>query len=408
MSVHQLPEQIGEFAVYFNNLLARVDQAAGWCGVFWQRDPDGMRACLDGREVPPWDVVEALLQDLAADQGARVARIETARARALHAASLSVFDTRPGGRDVLGERLGVMLGEQRYAAERRLELGRLIGTAASPQEADEYRRDLAWAQDDHERATARCGELRARLAELERRADAMGTPSAGAGAGTGTGADGTGSEHVVPVQRRSAGDDDPLTGPLPRPAERTAHPTGAQGPVGRPDATTPPDDRPNGPPNGPPPGRPDRLSPPTAPHRTADRTAPVPRAASRTPRLPRPAPPPRLPSRPAPPQVPRNTRTGRARPARTVGRARPARTVRAPTASAPPPSPRPAGSRPPRGTPRAGRTPPRAPASRGHRVPCPGTTVSPPLRGPEAADRHRTGALPAGIPAIRPPAPAPR
>ncbi|MEU0686272.1 hypothetical protein [Streptomyces uncialis] len=233
MSVHQLPEQIREFAVYFNNLLARVDQAAGWCGVFWQRDPDGMRACLEGREVPPWDVVEALLQDLAADQGARVARMETARARALHAASLSVFDTRPGGRDVLGERLGVMLGEQRYAAERRLELGRLIGTAASPQEADEYRRDLAWAQDDHERATARCGELRARLAELERREGAMGVPPAGAGT------DGGGPERVVPLQRRSAGDDDPLTGPLPRPAERAAHPAGVPGPAGRPDADHP-------------------------------------------------------------------------------------------------------------------------------------------------------------------------
>ena len=63
MVVEQLPARVGEFANYLNDLMARLDQGGGWCGVFWQRDPDGMRACLDGREVPPWDVVEALLQD---------------------------------------------------------------------------------------------------------------------------------------------------------------------------------------------------------------------------------------------------------------------------------------------------------------------------------------------------------
>ncbi|MEV3873228.1 hypothetical protein [Streptomyces sp. NPDC049906] len=148
--------------------MARVDQRAGWCGVFWQRDPEGMRACMEGREMPPWDVVEALLQDVGANLGARVARLETARARTLHAAALAAFDARPGGRDILGRRLDVMLGEQQYAAERRLELSRLLDAATHPEEAEGYRRDLAWAQDDHERATARCGELRARLLAFDR------------------------------------------------------------------------------------------------------------------------------------------------------------------------------------------------------------------------------------------------
>lgn len=53
MEVEQLPDQVREFAVYLRNLLARLDQDAGWCGIFWQRDPDGMRACLTGAEVPP-------------------------------------------------------------------------------------------------------------------------------------------------------------------------------------------------------------------------------------------------------------------------------------------------------------------------------------------------------------------
>ncbi|MET7441421.1 hypothetical protein ABZS63_29705, partial [Streptomyces sp. NPDC005568] len=62
MAVGQLPHDVREFTAFLNGLLTRLDQRAGWCAVFWQRDPEGMRACLDGWEVPPWDVVEALLQ----------------------------------------------------------------------------------------------------------------------------------------------------------------------------------------------------------------------------------------------------------------------------------------------------------------------------------------------------------
>lgn len=170
MVVDQLPAEIREFASFLDGLMRRLDQDGGWCGVFWQRDPDGMRACLEGREVPPWDVVEALLQDLGAEHGAAVAAREAGRARSLHGASLTAFDARPGGRDALGDRLDVMLRERRYAAERRTELNRLLGEAATPEDADAVRLDLAWAQDDHERATARCAELRRRAEDLDRRA----------------------------------------------------------------------------------------------------------------------------------------------------------------------------------------------------------------------------------------------
>src|SRR4051794_39123062 len=101
MTVDQLPGQVREFANHLDGLLARLDQGGGWCGVFWQRDPDGMQACLDGHEVPPWDVVEALLQDLAGAYGSQVAAAETERARALHAAALVAYDARPGGRNAL-------------------------------------------------------------------------------------------------------------------------------------------------------------------------------------------------------------------------------------------------------------------------------------------------------------------
>ncbi|MGW2833338.1 hypothetical protein [Streptomyces sp. NPDC001286] len=170
MAVDQLPGRVREFANYLNGLLARLDQRGGWCAVFWQRDPDGMRACLDGREVPPWDVMEALLHDLAAAFGPGVAAPEHVRARALHAAALTAYDARPGGRDALSDRLDVMLREQRYAAERQAELSRLLASVATRQEADALRLDLAWARDDHDRATARCAELRARMAETDRRA----------------------------------------------------------------------------------------------------------------------------------------------------------------------------------------------------------------------------------------------
>ncbi|MET7594186.1 hypothetical protein ABZS84_03835 [Streptomyces sp. NPDC005481] len=170
MAVGQLPHDVREFTAFLNGLLTRLDQRAGWCAVFWQRDPEGMRACLDGWEVPPWDVVEALLQDLAAQYGAAAAAGEAERARALHDASLAAHDARPGGRDALGDRLDVMLREQRYAAERRSELGRLLHSAASPEEAEAVRLDLAWAHDDHDRATARCAELRRRMQRLDLRA----------------------------------------------------------------------------------------------------------------------------------------------------------------------------------------------------------------------------------------------
>ncbi len=61
-----------------------------------------------------------------------------------------------------------MLREQRYAADRQVELGRLLASATDRQAAA-LRVDLAWARDDHARATARCAEIRARTAELDRR-----------------------------------------------------------------------------------------------------------------------------------------------------------------------------------------------------------------------------------------------
>ncbi|MFF2729635.1 hypothetical protein ACFVS9_17225 [Streptomyces sp. NPDC058008] len=157
MTVHQNAVEVRTFAQYLRDLAAQLDPGRGWYGVFSARDPEGMRACFDGDEVPPWDVVESLLQDLAVVRGTEHAARESVRAAALCAASAAAYDRRPGGRQALADRLGVMFTEQAYAARRM----RADGADGGPDA-------LAWARDDHTRATARCAEIRDRLAAVER------------------------------------------------------------------------------------------------------------------------------------------------------------------------------------------------------------------------------------------------
>ncbi|MFF8585440.1 hypothetical protein [Streptomyces althioticus] len=174
MAAEQLPDGVREFTDHLRDLLARLDRYAGWCLVFWQRDPEGMRACLEGREPPPWDVVDSLLQDLAAVHGPAAAEAELPRSRLLHAEATAAFDARPGARQTLSDRLDVMLREQRYAADRRADLTRRLAAAATHAEAEALGNDLAWAEDDHRRATARCAELTARMAALDERTQGPG------------------------------------------------------------------------------------------------------------------------------------------------------------------------------------------------------------------------------------------
>ncbi|MBK3618095.1 hypothetical protein JHN50_26180, partial [Streptomyces sp. MBT98] len=159
MTVHQQAYEVGAFAQYLRDLVARLDPGQGWYGVFARRDPAGMRSCLDGVEIPPWDVVESLLADLAALHGTRLAEQVSVRAAALYSASAAAHDRRPGGRQELVHRLELMVREQHRAAERLRGAG---PGGPDPAEPDA----LAWARDDHERASARCAELRKRLAAV--------------------------------------------------------------------------------------------------------------------------------------------------------------------------------------------------------------------------------------------------
>ncbi|GGW25177.1 hypothetical protein [Streptomyces xantholiticus] len=158
MAVHQLPADVRAFARYFGELAARLDPHGGWYAIFRQRDPEGMRACLDGSEIPPWDVVESLLRDLPA-----VEEAEFTRASGLHAAAAAAYDRLPGGREMLAERAELMRHERLRAQARAEELLRLL--PGSP-DADRLAYDLAWARDDHARAVRRQTELESRAAAV--------------------------------------------------------------------------------------------------------------------------------------------------------------------------------------------------------------------------------------------------
>ncbi|WP_443067258.1 hypothetical protein [Streptomyces sp. NBC_01423] len=130
-----------------------------------------MDACLNGAELPPWDVMESLFADLAQVRGTAYAEQAAARAARLHADCALGHDRRPGGRAQLLERLGLMLREQAYAAER-------LRAAQEAGDGDRAADALAWARDDHARAAARCAELRRRVAAVPRPQDRSGAATA--------------------------------------------------------------------------------------------------------------------------------------------------------------------------------------------------------------------------------------
>ncbi|WP_106967498.1 hypothetical protein [Streptomyces sp. PCS3-D2] len=185
----------------------RLDAGAGWYGEFLRRDPEGMRACLDGVAIPPWDVVESLLRDLAGVGGKELAARETVYAARLRAAAVTVWDRLPGG----GEELRTLLAAaaaQRAESEAALRtLTARLGGTADRAETEALTRELSWTQDDVARAAARHEDLAARLAALE-----------------------AAPPQVVP-QQRPARPPRPATGtdPRPVPAPRAGVPAGPVG-----------------------------------------------------------------------------------------------------------------------------------------------------------------------------------
>ncbi|MFF9909933.1 hypothetical protein [Streptomyces sp. NPDC013457] len=164
------------FARYLRGLAASLVPGEGWYGVFAGRDPEGLRACFDGTEIPPWDVVESLLHDL----GESASGPQATRARVLHRAAAAAHDRRPGGAEALRGRLEAMERERRYAEARAQELDAALREARGTPDADRIDGELAWSRDDHARATARIADLTSRLAALR----PEGAPGSVSGPGT--------------------------------------------------------------------------------------------------------------------------------------------------------------------------------------------------------------------------------
>ncbi|MFG2876503.1 hypothetical protein ACGFYU_16190 [Streptomyces sp. NPDC048337] len=144
----------------------RLDPGSGWYGEFLRRDPAGMRACLDGAAMPPWDVLESLLRDLAAARGAEPAQRETVYAARLRAAAVTAWDRLPGGTEELRTQLAAA-ADRRAESETALRaLMARLGSTADPAEADALSRELSWVQDDAARAMSRHADLTSRLSAV--------------------------------------------------------------------------------------------------------------------------------------------------------------------------------------------------------------------------------------------------
>ncbi|MFI9120103.1 UL36 very large tegument protein [Streptomyces bikiniensis] len=176
MTVTQTPPEVAVFTRWLAGLTARLRPDAGWYGVFAARDPEGLRACLDGTELLPWDVVSSLLQDAGEAAGGPFA----VRGRALYVAAAAAHDRGPGAAAALAERREFMERERRYAETRARELRERLRTAPGPgpEEAARLRHDLAWTRDDLARAVARIAELTARLAGAGEWGQAVTAPDA--------------------------------------------------------------------------------------------------------------------------------------------------------------------------------------------------------------------------------------
>lgn len=162
-------EAQARFTFWFRSVVAALGERTGWYGVFASREPQAARTYESGAEVPPWDVVLAVLHDLAARGGGLVDNAVAERARAMHREAVAAWDAAPGAREALRARLDAATRARDLAVLREREAVRALDHASATPSAPNAGRltnVLAWARDDRERATARHADLRTRLAAL--------------------------------------------------------------------------------------------------------------------------------------------------------------------------------------------------------------------------------------------------
>ena len=163
-TARQTPGEVRVYASELLRLTSRLDPDDGWYALFATHDPDGLSDCLAGREIPPWDVVASLLQDVTQQYGHAVADQAESRLRSLHQAAVAAYDAHVGGGTVLRDRLAAAVREREETAARVRELE----SATAGRAADAaLGTDLTWARDYLTRVEARCAELTARVAVLD-------------------------------------------------------------------------------------------------------------------------------------------------------------------------------------------------------------------------------------------------
>ncbi|MFE9256970.1 hypothetical protein [Streptomyces sp. NPDC006879] len=214
MSVSQLPEQAASFAEHLRRMVGLLDRRSGWYAAFERREPQALRACLDGVVVAPWDLVESLLQDLASARGSDFAAPVAERTAHMWSAAVCAVDHAPAG----AQRLGTELAAARRALGAAEEHHRAVCADLEAEPAAVQRQtmegELAWARADLLRAQARCRELDNRLAALR---------------GAASPSDSAPSAVTGPVEERSAKRSSPRAARLRRTGTRGARFAGVEG-----------------------------------------------------------------------------------------------------------------------------------------------------------------------------------
>ncbi|NJQ17515.1 hypothetical protein HCN52_21905, partial [Streptomyces bohaiensis] len=169
MEISAPGRELAAFTVELRALTAELDPGAGWFAAFARRAPAELETWLAGLDLPPWDVVADLVQDLACGAGPRAAREREERLRTGYAAAAAAQDGRPAARDDLLRRVGLAEHAAREAVERGHRLAVAEQSARSAghgQEGDRLATLRMWAEDDGARHRARLAELHARAAAL--------------------------------------------------------------------------------------------------------------------------------------------------------------------------------------------------------------------------------------------------
>ncbi|MCF6526118.1 hypothetical protein HOY81_24030, partial [Streptomyces sp. JJ36] len=161
-----VPPEVLALAAGLRRLTDLLAPAEGWYGAFLARDPEGLRDCLTGRDVPPWDVIAALLEDVELRHGEETRRLAEADLLGRYAAGVAAHDDAPDGESALHDRLEAVR-VARGDAERRVS-ALAAAVRRSPGDTG-LRTELAWARDYRDRTAARSDALRERLAALHTR-----------------------------------------------------------------------------------------------------------------------------------------------------------------------------------------------------------------------------------------------